>query len=402
MPPESVNAGELRGREGLEPPESFSARSSDPAQDELRYAEPLLRRVGARNEALLPTADGLMAELDSLLWHMDEPFQAPSVYGQRKVHELARREGTVVLLDGNGGDEALSGYHHFHYPALLVALLRRGRLLAFASEVRARRRALGTSPTRTLKDVVRLLLARWRRRAGRPDWLASDVGPLPRPVPGISLAAHQDFGLSISPLPAYNHHSDRNSMTFSLETRNPFLDYRVVEAGRALRTEDLLHEGYTKWALREGVRDLLPGEIVDRAEKQGFTTDEADWFRHRLLDELGRTFASESLAARGYFDRERLLAALSRHGGGQNVATELWRAYVVERWLRLFVDPAVLTPPAPAEWAVPTEITASANVVRPTATAPEADEPQPGVRAPLRLTHIVMTIWRAISAIASV
>ena len=53
-----------------------------------------------------------------------------------------------------------------------------------------------------------------------------------RPIPTASLAAHQDYGLAISPLPAYNHHADRNSMTFSLETRNPYLDVRL-RRGRA-------------------------------------------------------------------------------------------------------------------------------------------------------------------------
>jgi asparagine synthase (glutamine-hydrolysing) len=357
-------AGELRGREALPPPDTFSARSSDPATDELRFAASLLRATGAHNTTVLPTADGLMEELDSVLWHMDEPFQGPSVYGQRKVHELARKDGIVVLLDGNGGDEALSGYHHFHYPALLLALARRGHLLAFGRELLARRRRLGISLVRSLKDVVRMVVASRRPSAGVPTWLADGVEPPPRPLPGSSLAAHQDYGLAISPLPAYNHHSDRNSMTFSLETRNPFLDVRVVEAARAMRSEDLLHDGYTKWVLREGVRDIVPAEIVDRADKQGFTTDEALWFRDGLGDQLAATFASDAMAARGYFDRGRLLAALDRHRSAENLAAPLWRAYAVERWLRLFVDPARLEAPGAPASAVPAVVAASDKVVR--------------------------------------
>ena len=129
-------------------------------------------------------------------------------------------------------------------------------------------------------------------------------------------------------------------MTFSLETRNPYLDVRLVEAARGLRSEDLLHDGYTKWALREAVRDVVPAEVVDRARKQGFTTDEAIWLREGFLsDDFERTFSSESFARRGYFDPPKLLAALREHREGGSRAAELWRAYVVERWFRLFIDP---------------------------------------------------------------
>jgi asparagine synthase (glutamine-hydrolysing) len=354
----------LHEQEHLAPPRSFSARTSDPATDESGYWNAVLDSTGSQGADVLPDADTLVDELDSLIWHMDEPFHSPSVYGQRKVHELARGDGVVVLLDGNGGDEALSGYHHFHYAALLLGLFVRFRWLAFAREVRARRRLLGTSYQRTFKDIVKLLLASHRPGADRPRWLADGIQVSAKPAPRPSLASHQDYGLSVHPLPAYNHHSDRNSMTFSLETRNPFLDVRLVEAARRMRSEDLLHNGYTKWALREAVRDIVPAKIVDRANKQGFSTDEQLWFRDRLGDELETVFESESTACRGYFDRERLLATLADHRAGENRALDLWRAYAVERWFRLFIDPEQLQQPASPAAAVPPLRSAGENVVR--------------------------------------
>ena len=358
-------AAALRSAEGLDAPQSFSARSSDPATDEYSYTERVVSATGSKNTQVLPSFAGLVDELDSTLWHMDEPFHSPSVYGQRKVDELARNAGVVVLLDGQGGDEVLSGYHHFHYPPLLLELVRRGRVLAFAREVLARKRRIGTSPIRSLKDVVRLLVAPYRQGAGRPDWLAAGVALADRPRPSSSLASHQDYGLAIAPLPAYNHHADRNSMTFSLETRNPFLDVHLVEAARGLTSEELLHDGFTKWALREAVRDVVPAEVVDRARKQGFTTDEAHWLREGLNRDFEETFSSESFALRGYFDPPRLLAVLAEHQAGGNRSAELWRAYVTERWLRLFIDPATLQAPAPPASAIATTVTALDNVASP-------------------------------------
>jgi asparagine synthase (glutamine-hydrolysing) len=143
----------------------------------------------------------------------------------------------------------------------------------------------------------------------------------------------------------YLHHEDRNSMSFSLEGRNPFLDYRIVELGLALDPRDLVQRGLSKWVVREAMRGILPPEIVDRPDKQGFATDEADWLsRGELGSEIESVFGSERFATRPYVRPEAALAMLAAHRDGEDSAFTLWRAFIVERWLSLFVDPAVLHP----------------------------------------------------------
>jgi asparagine synthase (glutamine-hydrolysing) len=338
-----------RREQGEPPPSSYSARSSDPERDEYRFSETLVEAVGSRNLDVLPTADGLLADLETLLWHLDEPFHAPSVYGHWCVQKLARADGVVVLLEGSGGDEVLGGYHHFHYPAFLLALLRRGRLVRFLRELRARSRLHGVTPGRSLKELARLFAPGAVARRNLPAWLRLEgVAPPRPPAPRPGLVSHLDHGRFVAPLPAYNHVSERNSMAFSIEARCPFYDVRLLEATRGLDVGDLLRDGYSKWALREGVRDVLPGAIVDRADKQGFTTDEERWLRGPLGDEVEEVFRSQRFASRPWFRPDVLLAELEAHRRGENRAWGLWRAYCVERWLQLFVDPERLEPPAAA------------------------------------------------------
>ena len=135
-------------------------------------------------------------------------------------------------------------------------------------------------------------------------------------------------------------------MSFSLEMRNPFLDYRVVEYGLSLDPADLVHKGLSKWVLREAMRDVLPPAIVERPGKQGFTTDEVDWLREgELGSEIETVFRSSTAAARPYFDPDALLTMLASHRAGQQLEFDLWRAFAVERWLRLFIDPPVYQAP---------------------------------------------------------
>ena len=186
---------------------------------------------------------------------------------------------------------------------------------------------------------------------GGPSWIANPAEVSDRPRPGSGLQEHQLFALEQVPLPLFNRIGDRNSMSLSIEARNPFLDFRLVEAGLGLDVSDLLHGGMTKWVLREAVRDLLPSEIVDRATKQGFSSDEKLWMHGALGDDLEAVFSSDTFARRPYFCTEKVLELLREHRTGVDHSSELWRAYSLERWLRIFVDPKTLAAPPRAKGA---------------------------------------------------
>jgi asparagine synthase (glutamine-hydrolysing) len=339
-------ATRLRRVDGADPPASFTARSRDPRIDEGRYVKAMLEVTGSRNHEILPDERRLLEEIDLLLWHMDEPFEAASLYSHWKLMELTRNAGITVVLDGSGGDEAFHGYHHFLYPSVYFTLCREGRLVEVVQELAARRRRNGVSLWRSASEALRLALPHRARAFRRPPWIHPNLSIPPRPLPPRTLRGHQLFGLTVSPLPMHNHADDRSSMSFSLEMRNPFLDYRIVECGLSLDARHLLHKGLSKWVLREAMRGVLPPAIVDRPDKQGFKTDEVDWLRRgELGSEIEAVFRSKSAAARPYFRPDALLAMLASHRAGQPSEFVLWRAFTVERWLRLFIDPAAYQAP---------------------------------------------------------
>jgi asparagine synthase (glutamine-hydrolysing) len=339
-------ATHLRCNEGADPPESFTARCRDPRIDEGRYVKAMLEVTGSRNHEILVDERRLLEELDVLLWHMDEPLAAATSYSHWKLLELTRNADITVVLDGSGGDEALNGYHHFLYPSVYFTLFRGGHPLEAVKELAWRRRRNGVSLRRSASEALRFALPHRARAFRRPPWIHPEL-PIPRrPLPSRTLRGQQLFGLMVSPLPMHNHADDRSPMSFSLEMRNPFLDYRIVEYGLSLDSRDLLHQGLSKWVLREAMRGILPPAIVERPNKQGFKTDEVDWLRRgELGSEIEAVFRSRTAAARPYFRAEAMLAMLDAHRAGQQFEFDLWRAFTVERWLRLFIDPAVYQAP---------------------------------------------------------
>jgi hypothetical protein len=104
--------------------------------------------------------------------------------------------------------------------------------------------------------------------------------------------------------------------------------------------------------------------VVDRPKKQGFTTDESAWMRGSLGDVMLETFRSPRLDARPFLDRDKLLDLLDRHRKGEDNSTELWRAFIVERWHNLFIDPESLEAPPRHPSTPTTSRTARAATVR--------------------------------------
>ena len=67
-------------------------------------------------------------------------------------------------------------------------------------------------------------------------------------------------------------------MAFSIENRNPFLDYRLVDAVYKMPFEYKIRDGYTKAVLRDSMDGLLPQKVQRRVSKFGFETPGEKWF----------------------------------------------------------------------------------------------------------------------------
>ena len=329
-----------------------------------------------------PSFDGLVDELDSIVWHMDEPFHSPSVYGQRKVDEFARNAGVIVLLDGQGGDEVLSGYHHFHYPPLLLSLLRRGRLGPVHTRA-ARAQAADRHVTAAVDERRR---AAARRSVpphdGRPDWLApgrhcpEPAEPVvePRGAPGLRICDRAPPG--VQP-PCRSQLDDVLARDPQSVSRRPLRRGSARAPERGASSTTATRSGR---CARRCATSCRPRSSTARASRASPPTRLSGCAKAPSADDFERTFSSESFARRGYFDPPKLLAALREHRAGGSRAAELWRAYVVERWFRLFIDPEQLTPPSPPASAVRSSV-AALDELRREATAamyaPRADRTRP-------------------------
>lgn len=347
----------LMRKEGIKLPGSnvqktFSARYEDKRHDEGRFINAVVRHTGVDARETWPTAAGLLRELDQLIYHQDEPFPNTSMYAQWCVFKLAKTSGVAVTLDGQGADELLAGYDGFRI-VYLAHLVKSLHWLQFLREARPfAEDRYGGSLGKVVRDTAAFLLpARIRKILGQvkhmgltpTSWLSSrfmrqfqDLVTTKYPR-DPRLAFVQT--LTQTSLPALLRYEDRNSMAHSVESRLPFLDYRVVEFLLSLPVSQKIRDGVTKWVLRNAAKGLIPEEVRQRRDKIGFSTPEDIWLRKDLKNFAETITLSDSFRSRIYFNPTGVQQLLQLHlQGKQNLSEIIWRILILELWLRRFID----------------------------------------------------------------
>lgn len=282
-----------QGGEGLQ--KTFSACTGVKRFDERDWIEAVVESTGVEAHYVYPQLDNLFDEVPEITWHQDEPFGSTSIYAQWHVFRTAAESGVTVMLDGQGADEQLAGYHGFFSPRL-GGLFKSGNWLTMLSELRAMQRIHGYSMSKGIQYLGNAILPRGlrdelRRRVGKtsqsPGWLdLGRLGCVPQDPFESTGAVGADTvrDLSIAQLTASNlqmllHWEDRDSMAHAIESRVPFLDYRLVEFVIGLPDEFKLSGGVTKRVLRSAMSEIIPDVIRDRMDKLGFVTPEEVWVK---------------------------------------------------------------------------------------------------------------------------
>jgi asparagine synthase (glutamine-hydrolysing) len=320
---------------------TFSACYEDPALDERNYVREVAAAVDVQSHLVFPSAEQFHASLEKLLWHQDEPIGGSSVFAQYLVMQAARDQGVPVLLDGQGGDEALCGYRKYYYFHLWHLLKRkRAGLIPEALAYLWR----GDKVPLRWSDASRYLPVPFQRRTSllarlSGNGLGAAQGSPPVDIgPGQNLAERQKADLCHLSLPVLLRYEDRNSMAHSVETRLPFLDYRLAEFLVNCPEPLKLRGGWTKWILRDALKGVLPEKVRSRRRKLGFDTPEERWLRTGLCDIVMEVFAEPKLTTSPYLDVEKVRAEFQKFYAGRRdalPATWLLRPLILELWARV-------------------------------------------------------------------
>ncbi|MDE0558565.1 asparagine synthase (glutamine-hydrolyzing) [Algoriphagus sp. NF] len=223
--------------------EAFTFFTGDERYDELPWVRQML--VGKPyplNTCKLEVSDipYLTQKIASV---QDEPFGGIPTLAYAKVFEEARKKGFLVLLDGQGSDEAWAGYDY--YLKNTTSLIQ----------------GTNTSPV-------------------RPEALTNSLksmGSREIPMPFSDKLLNKQFrDIFYTKIPRALRFNDRVSMAFSTELREPFLDYRLVEYVFSRSRDFKIKDGQQKWLLRKIAAKYL-GDDIALAPKRPLQTPQREW-----------------------------------------------------------------------------------------------------------------------------
>jgi len=125
---------------------------------------------------------------------------------------------------------------------------------------------------------------------------------------------------------------DLMGMANSLEIRNPFLDYRVVELGARMPGEWKLKGTERKHILKSAFRDFLPPDVLTR-KKYGFGIPAGEWLRSELKGLFESVVSRKNVERVGLLNydvvRDIYLAHLSER---RDATPLLWSIFAFQWW----------------------------------------------------------------------
>jgi len=336
-------------------PETFSSCFNEAEYDERPFINSVLKKTGSEPNFVFVDEGKLFADMEDIIWHQEEPYSTLSIFPQWHIMKRAREKGVKVLLTGQGGDETLGGYHKYYF-YLFADLINSLNWKRAADEIRIFRGAKGEGrgwagpvfriiASYAVPEIFKKISKRCGARRTPPylnrDFTMARTGGVSIEKRFSSILNNDLYNaLKISPLPSLLHIDDRSSMAHSVESRAPFLDYRLVEYLFTLGPEYKIRGGMTKYILRMSLEGTLPESVRTRKDKMGFATPLEKWLKTTLREKVREIINSREFLSRPYFDRkgvsDKFENFINGADGGAHYA--LWGWVNLELWLRKFID----------------------------------------------------------------
>jgi asparagine synthase (glutamine-hydrolysing) len=317
----------------------FTASFPGFEKDESYYAKTVASQFGLQQYLSGFDNKEIPGLMDKVMEHQEEPFSSASPLVQYKLYQLAKEQGVTVLLDGQGADEILGGYHKY-YKWYWLELFRQGEL-GNSGELKAAK-ALGINEKIGIKEKIAayfpefslsLLQSKKARHSWRHTDLNEDFAFSNKRNLYYSTPTHFDlnsalyFNTFVQGLEELLRLADRNSMAHSVEVRLPFLNHQLVEFLFTLPSDFKINQGWTKWILRKSVESRLPAEITWRKDKVGFEPPQQQWMENSAVQaEIKK--GKEVLVQEGILKSAVLQKTIQPHGShvAENREWKYWSA----------------------------------------------------------------------------
>ena len=334
---------------------TFSIGFEENRYNESIYAKSIANYLGTDHHEFIVSYKDAIDLIDGIFEAHSEPFADSSSIPTMLVSKLARRHVTVCL-SGEGGDELFFGYGsyqwakrlnhpivmNFRYPiSYLLSLTDRFKrhadyFLYPSKELQYSHIFSQEQYFFSLQELKKVFTGSFLSNQSNMDMellykFGIQVEHLNRNLTPMEKQSLFDFNIYLQD--DLLTKVDRASMQFSLETRVPYLDHRIVEFALNLSPELKYHKGVTKYLLKEILYQYVPEKFFDRP-KQGFAIPLEKWLKKELRFLIETNLSENVVKKYDLINYEYIRELIKEFDSGKAyLYNRIWILIILHKWL---------------------------------------------------------------------
>jgi len=312
------------------PLKTFSVTFSDKVFDEREEQFRVVDYLQTDHHTVDCTYERIALAFPDVVWHTETPVLRTAPTPLFLLSGLVRQNNYKVVLTGEGADEILGGYDIFK-EAKIRAFIRQNLDSKFRPYLLKRLYPyLALSPTRSAEyakkffdteidvesDLFHSHRPRWKTTlrthvfltdnmknslsSDPVDRLTARIGGKLEGLDSFSRAQYLETRLLLCNY-LLSSQGDRMAMANSVEGRFPFLDHRVVEFACTIPPHCRMKVLREKHILKECMKDILPGSIVERKKQPYMAPDILSFFGQSTPEYLDHYMSEDLLKQAGFF-----------------------------------------------------------------------------------------------------
>jgi len=241
--------------------------------DESIFVDIMSNKLNLKSLQFEPNIDDVKEGYTSMVDCMDNP-QEYVLLNYLFTYKLISKNNVKVSLDGQGADEILSGYQHYlsnHFAN--IKMFKTFNQIKSFHDINGSKKFIYMGIISNLINKLHL--------SNLFQYPVSKISYKKNPFITVNERMKLDLNNNLVTL---LHYGDRASMNYSVETRFPFLDYRLVEFLYSCPSSLKINNGWTKYLARLSFNEKLPKEVNWRRDKKGWESPIDIWIKQYLLD----------------------------------------------------------------------------------------------------------------------
>tara|TARA_B100000900_G_scaffold363310_1_gene337219 strand:- start:562 stop:2373 length:1812 start_codon:yes stop_codon:yes gene_type:complete len=309
---------------------AIHSKSIEEENDESKYARLVSEISNIDLHEIEPSTTDIKNSVDEVIYAQEEPFGGPSIFMQYFVMKKSNNIGCKVLLDGQGGDEVLLGYERYHafHLGVLLRKLKFKKYINYVLKLKTHKFSLISLLLISILTISPKLYLFFRKKMVSKESKPKErysTKHLNKIINFSDLRKNQINEIMHLNLPQLLKYEDKNSMKNSIETRLPFLDYRLVSEIISVKPSIKLKSGFLKFLLRMILVGKLPDEFIWRTKKFAFEAPTNSWInenKSEMISEIKKSDIINSLVKlnHSFYKNHNLF----------------WKLYNISVWERLY------------------------------------------------------------------